>query len=121
KSSERLLYPMRRAGPKGGGSFKRISWEEALEEISARLIEISDEFGAEAIWPYIGSGNMGLIQGIYGAGQRLWNAIGASRHVMNACTIAGGVCPGRALRGYPTAIGTAALRIAKFIKPLGPN
>ena len=30
RSPERLLYPVRRVGPKGGGSFKRISWDEAL-------------------------------------------------------------------------------------------
>ena len=60
QSSERLLYPMRRVGPKGGGSFERISWDEALAEISARLLKISEEFGAEAIWPYLGSGNMAL-------------------------------------------------------------
>ncbi len=70
QSPDRLLYPMRRVGPKGGGRFARISWDEALAEISARLLEISEEFGAEAIWPYVGSGNMGLIQGIYGAGWR---------------------------------------------------
>src|SRR5262249_9048232 len=121
KSSERLLYPMRRAGPKGGGSFKRISWEEALEEISARLIEISDEFGAEAIWPYIGSGNMGLIQGIYGAGQRLWNAIGASRHVMNACTIAGGFGTRDTLRGNRIGMDPETLRFSKLIILWGAN
>jgi anaerobic selenocysteine-containing dehydrogenase len=46
QSPGRLLYPMRRVGPKGGGSFKRISWGEALAEISARLLRISEEFGA---------------------------------------------------------------------------
>jgi anaerobic selenocysteine-containing dehydrogenase len=86
QSPERLLYPMRRIGPKEGGSFARISWDEALAEISARLLKISEEFGAEAIWPYVGTGNLGLIQGIYGAGQRFWNALGASRHVVTICT-----------------------------------
>ena len=34
---------------------------------------------------------MGLLQGVYGAGRRLWNVLGASRHLMTICTIAGGI------------------------------
>ncbi|MCX2980656.1 hypothetical protein EYC98_07170 [Halieaceae bacterium IMCC14734] len=34
---ERLLYPMRRVGPRGSGRWKRISWDEALGEIADRL------------------------------------------------------------------------------------
>ena len=33
----RLLYPMRRVGPRGSGKWKRISWNEAYEEIATRL------------------------------------------------------------------------------------
>ena len=28
---ERLLYPLRRVGPKGEGQFERIGWDEAIE------------------------------------------------------------------------------------------
>lgn len=34
---ERILYPMRRTGPRGSGQWKRISWEEALDEIAERM------------------------------------------------------------------------------------
>ncbi len=34
---ERLLYPIRRVGPRGSGRWKRISWDEALDEIANRL------------------------------------------------------------------------------------
>src|SRR5262245_43327623 len=74
RCSDRLLVPLRRTGPKGSGEFTRISWEEALARIAAGLGDAIAKHGAESIWPYPGSGNMGLIQGIYGAGRRLWNA-----------------------------------------------
>ena len=34
---ERLLYPMKRVGPRGGGRWKRISWDEALDEVADRM------------------------------------------------------------------------------------
>ncbi|MEM8711291.1 MAG: molybdopterin-dependent oxidoreductase [Planctomycetota bacterium] len=34
---ERLLYPLRRVGKRGEGRWKRISWEEAYDEIAERL------------------------------------------------------------------------------------
>jgi len=77
RSPDRIVYPMRRDGQKGSGAFVRISWDEALETIAARLEAVIATHGGEAIWPYAGSGNMGLIQGIYGAGERLWNGRGA--------------------------------------------
>ena len=42
---DRLLYPMRRTGPKGEGRFARISWDEALGEIAARWRAIIDREG----------------------------------------------------------------------------
>ncbi len=40
---ERLLYPLRRVGKRGEGRWKRISWDEALDEIAARLRKIRDD------------------------------------------------------------------------------
>src|ERR1700733_5955610 len=48
-SPDRILYPMRRAGAKGEGRFARVAWDEALEEIAARLQAASDEFGPESV------------------------------------------------------------------------
>jgi anaerobic selenocysteine-containing dehydrogenase len=61
---DRLLYPMKRIGKKGEGEFKRISWNEALDEIGARFNAIEAEYGPEAIWPYHYAGTMGLVQKI---------------------------------------------------------
>ncbi|MBO3750450.1 molybdopterin oxidoreductase family protein [Streptosporangiaceae bacterium NEAU-GS5] len=91
-ADDRILYPMKRIGPKGAGEFERISWDEALDIIADRLTRIVAEHGGEAIWPYQGTGTLGYIQGEMGeAGRRFWNVLGASRHDLNICSRAGGL------------------------------
>lgn len=34
---ERILYPLRRTGERGGGSWERVSWDTALDDIAARI------------------------------------------------------------------------------------
>jgi len=121
RSSERVLYPMRRAGPKGSGEFTRISWDEALERIAARLGDLIATDGAEAIWPFVGTGSMGLIQGIYGAGRRLWNVLGTSRHVVTICTIAGGFGTGYTLGDNRVGMDPETLRFSKLVVLWGAN
>lgn len=36
----RVLYPLRRVGPRGGGQWKRISWDEALDEVAGALVDV---------------------------------------------------------------------------------
>jgi anaerobic selenocysteine-containing dehydrogenase len=36
---ERILYPLKRVGERGGGEWKRVSWEEALDDIAAKMRE----------------------------------------------------------------------------------
>src|SRR5688572_8304872 len=121
QSPDRLVYPMRRRGPKGRGNFERISWEEALAEIAERLTATIRDFGPEAIWPYLGSGSMGLLQGVYGAGRRLWNALGTSQHRMTICTIAGGVGTGYTLGDNRVGMDPETLRFSKLIILWGTN
>jgi len=59
--NDRLLYPMRRRGAKGAGDFARVSWEEAIAEITERFRAISARWGAEAILPYHYGGSNGLV------------------------------------------------------------
>ncbi len=40
---DRILYPMKRAGKRGDGKWKRISWDEALTDLAARLKKLRDE------------------------------------------------------------------------------
>ena len=47
-SSQRLLYPQRRIGPKGPGArFERIGWDEAIEQIASTLMEQKEKYGPE--------------------------------------------------------------------------
>lgn len=45
----RVLYPLRRAGERGEGKWKRVSWASALDDIAQRLKIISDRYGPEAL------------------------------------------------------------------------
>ncbi|MCF1473705.1 MULTISPECIES: molybdopterin-dependent oxidoreductase [Rhizobium/Agrobacterium group] len=76
-SDKRLLYPMRRVGPKGSGQFVRISWEDALEEIATRWKDIIASDGAQAILPYSYLGTQGILNGL-NVGDPLFNKLGAS-------------------------------------------
>src|SRR5262249_45995027 len=98
-----------------------ISWDEALDRIAAAFRDAIAEHGAEAIWPFVGSGNMGLIQGVYGAGRRLWNVLGTSRHAMTICTIAGGFGTGYTLGDNRVGMDPETLRDSKLVVLWGAN
>ena len=70
---ERLLHPLKRVGPKGAGQFERVSWDDALQDIAARLKAIASRGAdaAQAILPYSYAGTMGLVQGESMAGALL--------------------------------------------------
>lgn len=73
---ERLLYPMRRVGPKGSGQFERISWDDAIAEIAGHWQDIIGQHGAQSILPYSYAGTLGLVQGAV-TDTRFWNRLGA--------------------------------------------
>ncbi|WP_371782423.1 molybdopterin-containing oxidoreductase family protein [Streptosporangium subroseum] len=121
QAPDRILHPMRRIGPKGSGRFERISWDEALEEISVRLRGIVDEHGGAAIWPYVGTGTLGYVQGSEGvAGRRFWNVLGASRHFLNICSAAGNTGLSR-INGTPGGMDPETFALSKLILLWGTN
>lgn len=84
---ERLLHPMKRAGPKGSGEFERISWDEALTTIADRLkTELAKD--PRAILPYSYAGTMGVVQGESMA-MRFFHRLGASKLDRTICSSAG--------------------------------
>ena len=102
-SPDRLLYPMRRKagaakGPAGYGAvkgreadaFERISWDEALDLIAAKLKAIAAEFGPESVLPYSYAGTIGQL-GFGSMDRRFFHRMGASQLARTICSEAGGV------------------------------
>jgi len=69
-SDDRLLYPLHK---QSDGSFKRISWDTALDEIAKRMSDAKEKHGPESVGIYSGSGNDGMTPGY---ASRFCNAFG---------------------------------------------
>ncbi len=96
---DRLLYPLRRVGPRRSGRWERVSWDEALDEIVQKFKEIVAEYGAQAILPYSYSGSLGLL--MYGSmDRRFFHTLGASLLDRTICAAAGSV-------GYKYTVGAS--------------
>ncbi|CAN1513260.1 BisC Anaerobic dehydrogenases, typically selenocysteine-containing [Burkholderiaceae bacterium] len=84
---ERVLHPLKRSGPKGSGQFERVSWDEALSDIAAKLKGIADR-NPERILPYSYAGTMGMVQG-ESIAMRFFNLLGAAQLDRTICASAG--------------------------------
>jgi anaerobic selenocysteine-containing dehydrogenase len=111
-SPDRLLYPMRRRTgvPKGAlaqgreaEAFERISWDEALDLVAARLKKIAAEFGPESILPYSYAGTIGKL-GYGSMDRRFFHRLGASQLDRTICSTAGGAA---LLSVYGVKLGTS--------------
>lgn len=80
----RLHHPGIVKGTKGDGQFERVSWDNALETIAARMRQIRDEFGAEAILPLSYGGSNGLLSQDT-ADAQLFRRFKTSRLARNVC------------------------------------
>src|SRR3569623_724290 len=118
-SPGRLLYPQKRVGAKGEGRFERITWDEALDTLAARLKSVAEEFGPEAILPYSYAGNMGYLN-INGMSGRLFHRLGASQLDRPICSPAGmiGMTEAVGLRYAPE---PEQFRLARLILAWGAN
>lgn len=68
-SPDRILHPLRR---QADGSFTRISWDQALDEITGHLIAIREQHGPQAVLYYSASGTKGLLNRVGTAFWRLY-------------------------------------------------
>lgn len=87
-SPDRILYPMKRAGKKGEGTFERITWDEAYAAIAEKINEAIEQYGPQAILPHSYSGNLGFVNN-YSAPHRFFYRIGASKLARDICSSAG--------------------------------
>jgi len=125
---DRVLYPLRRKpgvpkGPLKRGSeheaFERISWDEALGAIAARLQQISDDYGPESILPYSYAGTIGLL-GYGSMDRRFFHRLGGSQLDRTICSVAGGEA-WSLVYGKKLGTPTEDFKLAKLILAWGGN
>lgn len=87
-AADRILHPMKRVGPKGPNArFEAISWDEALETITARFKAIAQD-DPQGILPYSYAGTMGIVQA-NSIDRRFFHKLGASLLDRTICSNAG--------------------------------
>ena len=75
-ANARLQFPLKRVGRKGGNDFARISWDEALTTVAARMQDAMAQHGPQSILHTHYSGTLALLG--YMFPNRLFNYLGAS-------------------------------------------
>jgi len=125
---ERILHPLKRKtgvakGPLKRGreheAFERVSWDEALDAIAARLQQTSDRYGPESILPYSYAGTMGVL-GYGSMDRRFFHRLGASQLDRTICSEAGGVA-WNLVYGKKLGTPTEDVRLAKLVVAWGAN
>src|SRR6266403_1867313 len=87
---ERILYPMRRQGPRGAGQWQRVTWDDALDDIAGRIRQALVERRPKEIMYHLGRPGHELVYL-----QRVFHAWGIDGH--NSHT---NVCSSSARAGY---------------------
>ncbi|MGB7264282.1 MAG: molybdopterin-dependent oxidoreductase, partial [Terracidiphilus sp.] len=125
---DRILYPLRRKlgvakGPLRRGheheAFERVSWDEVLDAVAARLQKISDQHGPESILPYSYAGTIGVL-GYGSMDRRFFHRLGASQLDRTICSEAGGEA-WKLVYGKKLSTPTEDFRLAKLIVAWGAN
>lgn len=75
--ADRLLYPMQRTGKRGEGKWRRVSWDEAINDIAARVVDTLTRNGLSSLMLHCGTGI--LSQGRRAGPLRLGSLLGAQR------------------------------------------
>jgi len=86
-SPDRLQHPMKRVGKKGEGKFKRITWDEALDEIATK-VKVAAAENTETILPSSYAGTMGMVQ-YSSMDRRFFHKLGATQLDRTLCSTAG--------------------------------
>ena len=97
--ADRVLYPLKRSGPKGSGQFTRITWAAAMDEIASRWKLLIQQHGPTAILPYSYLGTEGILNGM-NVGDPFFNKLGATITERTFCD--SGACTGYMMTVGPT-------------------
>jgi anaerobic selenocysteine-containing dehydrogenase len=97
--AERLLHPLQRVGEKGGGEFRRISWDYALDLVAEKFLQAEQRYGAESVWPYYYAGTMGLV---------MRDGINRLRHAKKYSGFHSTICVNPAYAGFAAGVGRIA-------------
>ena len=82
KDTDRILYPMKRVGKRGEGKWERVSWEEALDDISGRISKALKEGRNNEVAYHVGRpGNEGYMDRVL----KSWGVDGHNSHT-NVCS-----------------------------------
>jgi len=80
--TDRILYPMKRVGPRGGGKWERVSWDSVLDDIAARMRKAIQEGRNNEISYHVGRpGHEGFMDWVLKA----WGVDGHNSHT-NICS-----------------------------------
>ena len=86
---DRILYPLKRAGKRGEGKWERVSWDEALDDIGARIRkDITETGGRETVYHVGRPGEDGFTNRVLQA----WGVDGHNSHT--------NICSSNARAGY---------------------
>ncbi len=81
---ERILYPMKRVGPRGGGKFERVTWDEVLDTLAGRIRKALIEDRKTEVMYHVGRpGHDGYVERVLQA----WGVDGHNSHT-NVCSAA---------------------------------
>jgi len=80
--TERILYPMKRVGKRGEGGWERIYWDQALDEIAAKIRTSLKTGAKDRVVYHVGRpGNEGYVERVLKA----WGVDGHNSHT-NICS-----------------------------------
>ncbi len=116
----RLRHPLKRVGAKGAGSFERISWQEALDSIHARISGIVERDGAQAVMPLNYAGPHGMLAG-ESMSLRFFHRLGAT--LLDRGPLCGGIRSTAYAATFGATPGTPLqqVRLAKLVIVWGNN
>ncbi|MCU0866555.1 MAG: molybdopterin-dependent oxidoreductase [Planctomycetes bacterium] len=82
--TERILYPLKRVGPRGSGRFERVTWDEVLQTLGARIRKAIVENRRTEVMYHVGRpGHDGYVERVLQA----WGVDGHNSHT-NVCSAA---------------------------------